>query len=231
MVRRLKAYAEEDGYRLTIDMDIADERAPGGYSSAFDLVANDCNTTANPLPLARCKQFDFICGAFWALAPRTMRADLSPSFLKSTMTTIKVVKEDPTQRDFTTLSQAEEGGGIICTQANTAYPSAVKPKFPRAKYNMCPSFSGCFKELKDGNCDLYASDDLALRYTTLKDKTLKMTGELIQSQYNVMPLRHDLEVTKAMMIKKWMCAAVTNGTMDELYFDYFDAKIYPLGKP
>ena len=86
-----------------------------------------------------------------------------------------------------------------------------------------------FADLKAGNCNLYASDDLLLRYTTRKDKTLKLTRQIIQSQYIVMPLRHDLEVTTAKMIKKWMCAAMTNSTMDELYFDYFGSKYIHFG--
>ena len=61
-------------------------------------------------------------------------------------------------------------------------------------------------------------------------RDLKVTGEMVASQYNIMPLRHDIKVTKAVMIKKWMCAAIENGTMDDVYFEYIDTKICQLGK-
>ena len=126
MLRRLEPFAAEDGYRLTVDLEIANKDTPeGAYGKAFDLVANDCNTTENPVPRARCEQFDLIAAAFYVNPVRAMRADLSPVFLRASITTIKAVKTDPAAQDFTTLAEAQDGGGVVCVQAGTMYPEMV----------------------------------------------------------------------------------------------------------
>ena len=138
MVRRLVAYAEEDGYCIAIDMELANEHAPGAYTLAINLVASDCNTAANLLPFAWCQRFDFICGALWTTSSRAVHTNFSPAFLRSTMTTIKVVKEDSTQSDFMTVSQAEERGG-----EGSSAPRPTRPAHPRSSQNFQTSSTVC----------------------------------------------------------------------------------------
>ena len=58
LLSRLQIFAERDGISLELEL----SAAPQTYAGSFDLIANDCNTTANPNPLEDCQKYDIIIG-------------------------------------------------------------------------------------------------------------------------------------------------------------------------
>lgn len=229
LLRRLQIFAKADGYNLNFDLGLA----PQQYGTALDLVANDCNTTANPNPVDECQRFDMIIGDYYVNGPRAMRVDFSPTWLKTTMSCIKTIK-DPSDRaaqltDYTTLTQLQAAGGTACVPEGTYLREVVMTKFPTAQYNDCPSPDECIARLRDGTCSLYVDDELALRYRALSDHTLEITGEQFNSQFIVWPIRYDLDKEVSTLLKKWMYTSVSNATLDELSYKYFTVKLCPLG--
>jgi len=103
-------------------------------------------------------------------------------------------------------------------------------KFPTANYIDCPSPLDCISYLKQNKCQLYADDELMLKYRALNDPTLEVTGEQFNTQYIVWPIRYDLDIEKSRLLKKWMYASVANATLDLLDYKYFSVKLCPLGQ-
>ena len=226
LLRRLQMFAAEDG----VDFQVELERSPSQYGEAFDLMANDCNTTENPNPLESCERFDILLGDYYSNAQRYMRADLSPAWMKTAMATIKYIEKEEGVQDFTTLKQAEEARATVCVPLGTYLAKVVREKFPGSNYLECdPSTSNCIDNLKNGTCILYADDELALHYTASHDPSLEMTGEYFNAQYIVWPMREDLPGRISKMIKKWMYKAIENATLDELYYEYFAKERCPIG--
>ena len=65
-----------------------------------------------------------------------------------------------------------------------------------------------------------ADDELILRSIQVNDPSLEVTREQFNTQYLVWPIREDLDPTTLRLLKKWMYAAISNATNDELYFQY-----------
>ena len=229
-LRRLQIFALDDGYNLNFEL----EHSPYRYGPALDLIANDCNTTDNPHPLDQCQRFDMIIGDYYVNGDRSLRTDLSPTWLKATISCIKTIK-DPNDKaaqltDYTTLTQLQAEGGTACVPAGTYLREVVMAKFPSAKYHDCASPDECIERLRDGTCNLYTEDELALRYRALKDRTLEVTGEQFNTQYIVWPLRQNLDREVSILLKKWMYDSVSTATLDELSYKYFTVKLCPLGR-
>lgn len=122
LIDRLRAFASDDGYDLTFDLSLS----PQQYGPALDLVAIDCNSTSNPHPLEECTKFDLIVGDYYCNADRSVRVDFSPTWLRTTMSTIKL-----SDGDFTTLTQLSAGGGTACVPEGTYLRTVVMEKFPK----------------------------------------------------------------------------------------------------
>ena len=224
LLKRLSVFAAADNVTLSFNL----STAPPQYGPAFDLVANDCATTVEN-PEGNCNQLDMVVGNYYATPDRALRADLSPAWLRSTISTVKFVDKDPTSFDYTTLTQASVSGATVCLKGGTFYAGVVKGKFPKVDFLMCPSQEDCLNSLKAEECVLYASDELELRYAVAWDASLEVTREHVNTQYIVWPLSFDLDPIVSILMKRWVFAAVTNATLDDLYSLYFQKALCPVG--
>lgn len=240
LLKRLSQFAKQQD-NVTLEFEMA--RSPAQYGAALDLVANDCDDSDLNADSPDCQSFDLIVGDYYCNPDRSLRIDFTPSWLRTTMSTVKCVEEnlpdyegddDGNSRgrsleDYTTLTQASNAGATVCVPDGTYLMDVVMNKFPGAEYLRCPSFDDCVQSLKDGECVLYADDELLLRYRASHDASLEVTREQFNTQYLVWPLRHDLDPVVALYLKKWMYAAVANATLDDLYFQYFQKELCPVG--
>lgn len=120
------------------------------------MVASDCNTTANPNPREECDRFDLIVGDYYCNADRSLRVDFSPTWLRTTMSAIKLAEFEG--KGITTLTELTFAGGTACVPEGAYLSEVVKAKFPGASYNDCPDPEACIERLKSGVCQLYADD-------------------------------------------------------------------------
>lgn len=224
LLDRLKKFAAEDGVELNFML----ENAPPQYGAAFDLVSNDCNTTDNPNSLEDCQKFDLIVGDYYSTPSRILRADFSPAWLRSTVSTIKSTAPF-VGSELTTLAQAASAGATICIVDGTYLMSFVMQAHPNAEYLLCPKQESCIELLKQGECVLYPDDELQLLYRSSLDPSIQLTREQFNTQYIVWPMGYHLDPTVRLLMKRWIYAAVSNTTLDELYFTYFEADICPFG--
>lgn len=225
LLKRLQIFAKEDNVTLTVELD----RSPPQYGNALDLVANDCNTTENPQELNDCQIFDLIVGDYYCNPERSIRVDFTPSWLRTTMSTIKYIDKKKGGADYTTLTQAAQAGATVCVPDGTYLMTVVMAKFPKANYLKCDMGVDCLDLLKSEQCVLYVNDELLLRAEQAEDPTLEVTREQFNTQYLVWPMSYNLPPVVSLLFKKWMYAAVSNATLDELYFEYFQKQLCPVG--
>lgn len=173
LLRRMQVFAKEDNVTLTVDL----SPLPTHYGEALNLVANDCNTTENPNALADCQQFDLIVGDYYCNPQRSVRVDFTPSWLRTTMSTVKYVDKSPGSKDYTTLTQASADQATVCVPDGTYLQTVVMAKFPKAEYIKCETQDQCIDWLKQEKCVLYAQDELILRYYQSQDPSLEVTRE------------------------------------------------------
>lgn len=224
LLERLSIFAAADNVTLSFNLSTALPQ----YGSSFDMVASDC-ATAVENPEESCNKLDMIVGNYYATPDRALRADLSPAWLRSTISTVKFVDKSPGAADFTTLNQASAVGATVCLKDGTFYAGVVKAKFPKVDFKLCPSQRTCLNSLKAEECVLYASDELQLRYMAAWDSSLEVTREQVNTQYIVWPMSFDLDPIVSLLMSRWVFAAVTNATLDELYFKYFQKALCPVG--
>jgi ABC-type amino acid transport substrate-binding protein len=223
LLQRMTIFAAKDNVTLKIEM----SPSPPQFGPAFDTVANDCIMTKNNYTLEDCNKFDFIVANYYSTPERGLRAHLSPPWLRSSISAIKYLdKKGP---DFTTLSQVSDARASVCLKDGTFYSGLVREKFPNATYVGCPGTEECIAALKNESCVLYVMDELGLRYAAAWDPTLQVTPEQFNTQYIVWPLSYNLPVATRMLMDKWIRDAITNATMDELYFKYFQKALCPVG--
>ncbi len=182
LLSEIQHVAEQDGYHLTFDMELSPQR----YTDAFDLVANDCNTTINPNPLEECQRFDLIVGDYFRTADRSVRVDLSPTILHTAISSINTIKDaDQKKYDVPTLTQLQAQGGTACIPAGTSTRAKVMGRFQDINYLDCPNPGECLNWLKEGKCSLYASSEVLLEYNALVDPQLEVTGEQFYPQVSL----------------------------------------------
>ena len=226
LLKRLQTFAKEDNVTLNLEL----SRSPPQYGAALDLVADDCNTTENPHDLEECHRFDLIVGDYYCNPARSVRVDFTPSWLRTTMSTIKYLDKSAAQEDFTTLTQAAQAGATVCVPEGTYLMTVVMDKFSQANYLPClMETTDCLDKLKREECVLYVNDELLLRALQSDDPTLEVTREQFNTQYLVWPMAYRLPPIERLMFQKWMYAAVSNATLDELYFQYFQKQLCPVG--
>lgn len=83
--------------------------------------------------------------------------------------------------------------------------------------------------LRDGNCVLYADEELLFRTKLVEDPNYQLTGENFYTQYIAWPMRKDLDPTVSYLLKRWIYKSLTNGTLDELFYKYFESQTCPIG--
>ena len=240
---RRRQFALEDNVILEFELSVS----PPQYGDALDTVAKDCDGILGANH-SMCSQFDLIVGDYYSNPDRSLRVDFTPTWLRTTMSTVKCVSQnharDPTQHhnlyhglrrrdrqiDFTTLAQADAAGATVCVPDGTYLMDVVMGKFPNANYYKCLSHDDCIEQLRNETCVLYADDELLLRYRASQDDGhLEVTREQFNTQYIVWPMRRDLPEIVSTYVKRWMYAAVANATLDELYFKYFKKELCPVG--
>ncbi|KAL7539042.1 hypothetical protein ACHAXR_008995 [Thalassiosira sp. AJA248-18] len=226
----LQVFAQQDGYNLHFDL----SPAPPLYNDALDLVANDCNTTNNTAPLEECQQFDLIVGDYYATASRSVRVNLSPPWLHTTISSVKTVTDTDAvvegQIDVSTLTELQARyakSGTACVPEGTSIQSLVMEKFPAIKYKKCLTPRECISWLKDGSCSLYADDEMLLKYRVANDSILELSGEQFNTKYLVWPMSFKMDPNVTMLLEKWMYAAIS--VVDQLTDTYFGANLCPLG--
>ena len=108
--------------------------------------------------------------------------------------------------------------------------SLVMNTYPDANYLKCPNQDECITLLKGNQCVLYPDDELQLIYRELLDPlSIEMTRERFNTQYIAWPMSYALDDVTRLLMKRWIYAAVSNATLDELYFKYFEAQLCPFG--
>ena len=233
LLGHLVQYAAADNVTLTWDLVPAPLPTYGG---AFDLVAHDCAVTTQQQS-DLCHTVDLIVGNYYATPQRTLRAELSPPWLKSTITTVKYLDKQQQQLEqyggveITTLKQATEAGASVCLKRNTFYAGIVQDAFPSTEIVWCgPNTEECLQVLKQpDSCVLYVDDELQLRYQEAWDTSLEVTRESFNTQYIVWPLSYNLPVAHRKLLEKWLRQAVTTATLDTLYSQYFQKALCPIG--
>ncbi|KAL3939364.1 MAG: hypothetical protein SGBAC_005904 [Bacillariaceae sp.] len=223
LLNEMKRFAREDNILVNFDL----QPSPPQYGAAFNLVANDCNTTENPNPIEACNEFDIIVANFYSTPSRALRSDLSPSWMRSTISTMKWTDESKSLRDVTTMQQAADFEVPVCLKTDTFYAGVVADKFPNIVFVSCGDQDDCIAKLKAQDCGLYASDELQLRYRAANDNTLEVTPESFNTQYITWAFKDNSPNIR--WVKKWIYQAVTRTTMDQLYFTYFQKELCPVG--
>ncbi|CAB9501374.1 acid type B receptor subunit 2 [Seminavis robusta] len=225
MLESLKVFAAQDNVTLELDL----SPSPPQYGAALDLVANDCLEVNDDDNTEECSKFDLIVGDYYCNAERSMRVDFTPSWLRTTMSTLKFTDKIDLSQDLTTLTQAEQAKATVCVPDGTYLMKVVMAKHPGAEYIKCPSPEACLEALKAEECCLYADDELLLRYRAALDPSLEVTRESFNSQFLVWPMSNDLSPIVSKLFKKWVYAAVANATLDKLYYTYFQKELCPVG--
>jgi hypothetical protein len=223
LLKRLQIFAAQDNVKLNFDM----SPSPISYGDAFDLIANDCNTTESFHSTADCNRFDLIVADYYANGDRSFRAELSPSWLRSTISTVKYTAKTEGSVDVTTMKQAVAFDAPVCLVYGTYYARVLQEKFPDANWLFCPSQDLCLETLQREECYLYADDELQLRFRAAHDVTLEVTPESFNTQFLVWASRFDMP--GAPYLRKWIYDSVANATVDELYFKYFQKELCPVG--
>lgn len=235
LLERLSIFALKDD-NVTLEFDLT--TAPSQYGDALDLVAKDCqNSKLNNNTLDHCQQFDLIVGDYYGNPQRSLRVDFSPSWLPTTMSTVKYQaprrlnnNNANVEIEYTTLTQAAAARATVCVPEGTYLMDVVMRKFPKASYLHCATADICVELLKAKDCVLYVDDELLLRHRASKDVSLEVTREQFNTQYLVWPMRYDLPDLVSTYMKKWIYTAVANATLDELYGQYFQTdELCPIG--
>eukprot|EP00797_Seminavis_robusta_P017545 Sro261_g101750.2 (915) ;mRNA; r:39799-43392 len=222
LLESLVDFAAADNVTLNWNLSVA----PLQYGASFDLVANDCHQVAEN-PQESCGQLDVMVANFYSTPDRALRADMSPPWLRSSISTVKYV--DKTTLDFSTLSQAEAARAWVCLKDGTFYAGVVKARYPKINYLMCPSQDDCLLELKAEKCVLYADDELQLYYRAAWDPQLEVTKETFNTQYIAWARSYRLDPIVLILLNRWALAAVTSSRLDELYSKYFQKALCPVG--
>lgn len=133
--------------------------------------------------------------------------------------------------DVTTLTEAERMGAGVCAQESSYVESVVKSAFPGVQIVPCGSTldNECIDMLKNEECFLLVSDELILRRMQADTTDVVVTGERLDRQLLAWPVSRDLDPTVAFLLNKWIYASISNHIIDELYFEYFEKKLCPIG--
>jgi ABC-type amino acid transport substrate-binding protein len=102
-------------------------------------------------------------------------------------------------------------------------------KYPNTDNVLCATPAFCIDSAKTGDCDLYADDELLLRYRASEDDTLSLINEGFGTQYISWPIRFGLDPNIYTLLSRWLYAAVQDESLDKLTEEYFGALVPPPG--
>lgn len=224
--------ALEDNVTLTVEQKILQEQ----YGPNLALISADCNpgeTTDVKGESYYCSDYDFIIGDFWPNPERYTIVDFSPPWLTTSLSTMKYTEKVKNPNlDVTTLTEATRAEVPVCALESSYVEMIVTDSFPDVNIVSCTPFDnpkGCVNMLKNEECALYAADELDLRSLQTQYPYFEMTGELMFRQLLAWPIRKNLDRTAAFLLNKWIYAAISNQVINELYFNYFEKKLCPIG--
>ena len=229
LMQHMQSIAKEyDGIDLQFELETSSVDSLS-YNAALDFIANDCVDTADLVTSlttgTNCSSYDMLIGDYWANPDRFARVDFTPSWLGTSISTIKAV-----DNLYNTMTDAVRAGEKVCIRSNSATPGIVEEAFPGVQIHSCQVDEECLQELKEGNCVLFAADELKLRYRAREDPSLEVTREQFRTQKLVWPLRRDLDTTVSYLLKRWLYLAAQDSVLDDLYVKYFDFELCPVGK-
>lgn len=233
LLDRLVDIALEDNVTLTVEKEKIQEL----YGPNLALISTDCNpgeTTEVEGVSYSCDDFDFIIGDYWPNPERYTLVDFTPPWLTTSVSTIKYTekKKNP-HLDVTTLTEATRTGAPVCCLESSYTEWVVTSAFPDITIAHCSGSSddadGCLTMLRNEECQLIASDELYLRSLQTTHPYFEVTGEHLVRQLLAWPKRKSLDPTSSFLLNKWVYAAISNQVIDELYFEYFEKKLCPIG--
>jgi len=132
LLERLQMFAAEDNVTLNVDL----SPAPSQYEDAFDLVANDCADLVEDTK--SCDAFDMLAGDFYGTKERSMRAILTPAWLRSAVATVQYLDKTPNSPSITTLAEAAQAQLPVCILDGAFYSKAVISRHPLVEFVTCP---------------------------------------------------------------------------------------------
>jgi hypothetical protein len=200
------------------------------------LISPDCNlgetTEVNGVSYD-CSDYDFIIGDFWPNPERYTFVDFTPPWLTTSVSTMKYAEKTKNPHlDVTTLTEATRAGAPVCALESSYSASLVAEEFPGINLLHCAPYDSaysCLDMLKNEDCLLLASDELDLRALQTQYPYFEMTGEHLVRQLLAWPMRRSLDPTSSFLLNKWIYAAITNKVIDELFFEYYEKKLCPIG--
>lgn len=218
------------GQDVELRLELEDIRAAYRPAVVFDLVAHDCHNTTRVEIKSDCDRFDVILAPIFATPVRFKRGQMTPSFLQDWIAAIRYHHQDAAaEQEYSTFADLQSGNGTVCANTKSAYYSQMIQMYPDLNFFHCKGGSHCIPALKQGDCDLAASSHTSLRYLSLSDPTLILTQEAILRNYVVWPMRYNLDEETSRLFKSLVMEAVSKGVVDNLYKQYLEPKICPLG--
>ena len=223
LLQRLQSLAAAENVQLNVEL----SPSPISYGEAFDLVANDCESLpGSHTSVENCNQFDWIIADYYATGPRSNRAELSPSWLTTTVATAKRTSKSQGVLDVTTLKEAATLNAPVCVVDGTVFPTIITERLPDVNFVFCVDQDDCLDELQQENCLLYADDELQLRFRAAQTNgALQVTPESFNTQYIVWAWRFDMP--GADQLKRYIYDSLAG--MDELFAKYFQVNTCPVG--
>lgn len=233
LVGRLIDIALEDNVTLTVEKTTIQKL----YTPNLALLSPDChpgNTTEVNGVTHHCSDFDFIIGDFWTNPDRYKTVDFTPPWLTTSISTIKYTEKTKYPNlDVTTLTEATRAGVPVCALEGTYGETILREEFPDIKIVYCDieddEPDSCVTMLKNEDCFLLAGDELGLRYRRTQHPYFEMTGELMMRQLLAWPVRKTLDPTSSFLFNKWIYAAISKQVINDLYFEYYEKKLCPIG--
>lgn len=228
LVDRVVELAQHDNVKLSFEMTPIEEF----YTTNLALIDPDClpgETTEINGTTYNCDDFDLIVGDFWTTPKRYTIVDFSPALLTSSITAMKYTEKTKyPSMDVTTFSQAKRAGVPVCVVESSTVPLLLNDRYPDLNLVDCPQ-EKCLDMLRDEVCFLFTTDEMELRSIQTKHPYFEVTGERLSRQLIAWPISKSLDPTAAFLVNKWIYAAISSGVIDELYFEYFEKKLCPIG--
>lgn len=228
LVDRVVKIAEEDNVSLKFEMTAIEEF----YSPNIALISPECGqgeTTEVNGTTYNCDDFDLIVGDFWTTPDRYTRVDYIPALLTSSITAMKYIEKTKFPNlDVTTLSEATRARVPVCAVEFSSSRLILTQRFPDINLVPCPQ-EECLDMLRREECFLFATDEMELRSIQTTYPEFEVTGERLSRQLIAWPVSKSLDPTASFLLNKWIYAAISGGVIDELYFEYFEKKLCPIG--
>lgn len=187
LMEHLSSFAARDN--VTLEFNVT--AVPGTHDDIMELVSNTCLETKSP---EECGQFDLIAGDYYATPERSLKADLSPAWLRSSVALIRQKPEllnpmehgeIPDNMYAQTMDQATRQQAPVCVVKGTYVSRRVRAEYPTANFVDCAAHGegvSCYTATSNGNCTFIAADEMAMRALALRDPTLEVLRESFLTQ-------------------------------------------------